>query len=195
MVLKINRAQLAKVYERAPILRRLFKVFYKTYSLLTKIDCPGGRRMRQYISLPAGHAICCGCGWCLWQFSPWLALRHALFFFRGEIFGNILWLVLAFLALGFGLFVTAWSALEWSNDYFILTKDRVLMQRMLIGMFDSRQETPMTAVLSTGLERSFLGRLIGFGTVTARAYTGDLALPNLPDPDLVFAFWNIAERP
>ncbi|MEA5077380.1 MAG: cyclic nucleotide-binding domain-containing protein [Anaerolineaceae bacterium] len=187
MVLKINRAQLAKVYERAPILRRLFKVFYKTYSLLTKIDLPW-RQAHETVYILTRRTR-----YLLWlRVVPLAVLALAgftalLYFSFVAKFGNILWLVLAFLALGFGLFVTAWSALEWSNDYFILTKDRVLMQRMLIGMFDSRQETPMTAVLSTGLERSFLGRLIGFGTVTARAYTGDLALPNLPDPDLVFA--------
>lgn len=187
MVLKIRRSDLVKVYENAPILRRLFKVFYKTYSLLTKIDLPW-RQPHETVYILTRRT----------RFILWLrifplaslavagfsALLYLSFVAR---FGNILWLVLAFLALGFGLFITAWSALEWSNDYFILTRDRVLMQRMLIGMFDSRQETPMSAVLSTGMERSFLGRMVGFGSVTARAYTGNLNLPNLPDPDLIFA--------
>lgn len=187
MVLKIKRANLVKVYEQAPILRRLFKVFYKTYALLTKIDLPW-RQPHETVYILTRRT----------RFLLWLrilplallavAVFSALLYFSFVAkFGNVLWLVLAFLALGFGLFVTAWSALEWSNDYFILTRDRVLMQRMLIGMFDSRQETPMSAVLSTGLERSFIGRLFGFGSVTARAYTGNLSLPNLPDPDLIFA--------
>jgi hypothetical protein len=187
MVLKIKRSNLASLYDHAPVLRRLFKVFYKTYLLLTKVDLPWRQPQETVYILTRRTRFL------LWvRIFPLALLALAgfsalLYLYFVAKFGNVLWLVLAFLALGFGLFITAWSALEWSNDYFILTRDRVLMQRMLIGMFDSRQETPMTAVLSTGLERSFLGRMVGFGSVTARAYTGNLSLPNLPDPDLIFA--------
>ncbi len=45
----------------------------------------------------------------------------------------------------------------------------------------------MSAILSTGLNASFAGRVFGFGAVTARAYTGDLRFNNLPDPDLILA--------
>ncbi len=187
MVLKIKRANLMAVYEAAPILRRVFHQFYKTYQLLCKVDLPW-RQPEETVYLLTRRTR-----FLLWlRVLPLLALSLVGFGLLLSLsftakFGTILWLVLAFLALGFGLFLTGWSALEWSNDYFILTRDRVLMQRLLIGMFDSRQETPMSAILSTGLDSSFLGRLIGFGAVTARAYTGDLRLPNLPDPDLVFA--------
>jgi hypothetical protein len=57
----------------------------------------------------------------------------------------------------------------------------------MIGFFESRQETPMNAILSTGLNASFAGRVFGFGAVTARAYTGDLRFNNLPEPDLILA--------
>jgi hypothetical protein len=103
------------------------------------------------------------------------------------MYGSEVWLVLAFIFLGGGCLLGAWAALEWSNDYFILTRDRVLIQKLMIGFFESRQETPMSAILSTGLNASFAGRMFGFGAVTARAYTGDLRFNNLPDPDLILA--------
>lgn len=187
ILLKIPRANLVRVYEYAPILKRVFALFYRTYHLLCRLDLPW-RQPQETVYLLTRRTR-----FILWTRVIPLVLVF-LVVFSGLLywsfiasFASVLWLVLSFLVLGIGLFLTGWSALEWSNDYFILTRDRVLMQRMLIGLFDSRQETPMTAVLSTGLDRSFLGRVVGFGAVTARAYTGDLRLPNLPDPDLIFA--------
>lgn len=96
-------------------------------------------------------------------------------------------LFLSILALCAGSGVALWSALEWTNDYLIVTKRRVTMQRQMVGFYEGRQESPWEAVLSIGLDTSALSRVIGFGTVTVRSYTGDLRLERLPEPDLVYA--------
>lgn len=93
-------------------------------------------------------------------------------------------LALAVLLLGMGL--TAWAAVEWSNDYFFITRERVLVQKKLIGFFESRQESPFSAILSTGLETSFVGRAVGYGAITLRSYTGNLRFINLPTADLIY---------
>lgn len=187
MVLKISHQNLKKIYEGTPILRRTFALFLRSYRLLCKLELRW-REPQETLYLLSRRSK-----FFLWiRIIPLVLISFTLFggllYFAFTVkFGSVIWLILAFLALGMGIFITGWAAMEWSNDYFILTRERVLMQRQLVGVYDSRQETPMSAVLSTGLDRSFIGRLFGFGTVTARAYTGDLRLGNLPDPDLIFA--------
>jgi CRP-like cAMP-binding protein len=99
---------------------------------------------------------------------------------------NTMLMVLSLVMLLLGMLLTAWSALEWSNDYFVITSDRVLVQKTLIGFFDSRQESPYNAILSTGLESSFWGRLIGFGTINLKSYTGKLSFKRLPHPEIIY---------
>ncbi len=94
--------------------------------------------------------------------------------------------ILALFVLLLGAALTGWSALEWSNDYFFITRDRVLVQKKLIGFFESRQESPFSAILSLGLDTSFIGRAIGYGAVTLRSYTGNLRFSNLPVADLIY---------
>ncbi len=99
-------------------------------------------------------------------------------------FGLLLALSLVALIAGSGL--CAWAGLEWSNDYFILTRERVAVQKKLIGFYDRRHESPVNAILSVGIDTSFLGRLLGYGTVTVRTYTGDLHFERLPFPYLIY---------
>lgn len=85
-----------------------------------------------------------------------------------------------------GLLFCGWAALEWTNDFFIITRERVIIQKKLIGFFESRHESPMSAILSTGLETTILGRIIGFGAVTLRSYTGNIRFKRLPSPHLIY---------
>lgn len=101
---------------------------------------------------------------------------------------NQLLLVLAFLVLLLGILSSVWGAAEWANDVFIITNLRVIAQRQLYGFFDSRQESPTSAILSTGFDTSLMGRLIGFGTVNLRSYTGEIFFKSLPFPQTIFEY-------
>ncbi len=94
--------------------------------------------------------------------------------------------IVAWVVLLLGIGLTAWAALEWTNDYFFITRERVLVQKKLIAFFESRQESPFSAILSTGLETSFVGRAVGYGAITLRSYTGNLRFNNLPSADLIY---------
>jgi len=91
-------------------------------------------------------------------------------------------LIFALFILLLGAFVSIWAGLEWTNDYFFITAERVLIQKKMAGFFDSRQESPYNAILSTGVESSFWGRLIGFGSIHLHSYTGDITFKRLPYP-------------
>ena len=95
-------------------------------------------------------------------------------------------LVMALFVLLLGVFLSIWAGLEWTNDYFFLTAERVLVQKKMVGFFDSRQESPYSAILSTGLETSVWGRAMGYGAIHLRSYTGDLTFKRLPYPGVIF---------
>ncbi|MEL7590551.1 MAG: cyclic nucleotide-binding domain-containing protein [Anaerolineaceae bacterium] len=95
-------------------------------------------------------------------------------------------LMLALFILLLGVFLSTWAGLEWTNDYFFLTAERVLVQKKMVGFFDTRQESPYSAILSTGLETSVWERLLGFGSIHLRSYTGDLTFKHLPYPDVIY---------
>ncbi len=110
--------------------------------------------------------------------------------FSSKDFSQLL-MILAFLVLLAGIMVSIWAAVEWANDYFIISNLRVIAQRQLYGFFDSRQESPLSAILSTGFDTSLMGRLIGYGTVNLRSYTGEISFKKLPFPQTIFEFLEI----
>lgn len=78
-----------------------------------------------------------------------------------------------------------WEYLDWANDYSIVTSKRVLFQERVVLLYESRQEEPMTAVLSVSTFSSQVGRLLGFGDVIVYTYAGQIRLPALKDYDQV----------
>jgi hypothetical protein len=188
ILLRIRRESLSAISSQSPMMQRVFTLMRRSYLLQVKLVFPWHETSETLYLICRRHPLF------LWlRVVPLAILTLAGFSgllslaFRGHT-GSALWLVTAFLVLAIGVLISAWAAMEWANDYFILTRDRVLMQRLVVGFYDSRAETPMSAILSTGMDATFFGRVFGFGAVTARAYTGDLRLKQLPDPDLVQAF-------
>ncbi len=87
------------------------------------------------------------------------------------------------LLIGLGWMV--WTAVDWSNDYAVITNRRVVFLEKILLIYDSRQEVPLDAILADDLRTSYLGRLIGYGTVLIRTYTGQIVLSQLAYPELV----------
>lgn len=81
----------------------------------------------------------------------------------------------------------AWSGLDWSNDYFIITDQRIVWMERVAGIYDSRQEAPLSTILSVDVNRSFWGQVIGYGDVVVKTYTVPLILQNQRHPTQVAA--------
>lgn len=107
--------------------------------------------------------------------------------FASKEFSTFL-IVLAFLVLLGDILVSVWSTAEWANDQFIVTSERVAAQRKMYGLFDSRQESPIGAILSTAFDTSLIGRLVGYGTVSLKSYTGEIHFKSLPYPESIFNY-------
>lgn len=102
----------------------------------------------------------------------------------GENFPSV-WLALAFTLFALGLGV--WNAIDWGNDFNIVTNRRALMLEKVIALYDNRQETPMQWVLAVSVSTSPLGRLLNYGEVIIRTYTGQLVFHNTAYPNALAA--------
>lgn len=86
----------------------------------------------------------------------------------GSLFATLVWL--------------GWLLLDWSNDYYVVTNERVVWLEKVIGLYDSRQESPLRMIVSVGVEVNQFGRFLDYGNVIVRTYVGrvDFATVNHP---------------
>ncbi len=181
----INRDVLLRLAEANPVIRKAFSLLFLTLKHRLRLHLPW---------LGKGEKV------------RLISRRHPFFFFSRIVLINLvsislttllissvfsyrgfsIWLfLLGIIVFILGGLVSAWAALEWTNDYVFITTERVLVQKKLIGFFESRQEVPLNAILSTGMETSLPGRIIGYGAVNLRSYNGNLRFVKLPAPGLI----------
>ncbi|HSG25535.1 MAG TPA: cyclic nucleotide-binding domain-containing protein [Anaerolineales bacterium] len=95
--------------------------------------------------------------------------------------------ILGFMLLVFSILWSAWEILDWRNDYFILTNQRVIWIEQMVLQAAARMEAPLAAVQSVDVQTSLIGRMLGYGHVLVRTFTGtgSLKLTNVDDPKLM----------
>jgi hypothetical protein len=93
----------------------------------------------------------------------------------------IVWLaaLLSFLAI---LAWMAWLVVDWGNDYYIVTNQRVVWLEKVVGIYDSRQESPLNMVLAVGIEQNPFGRALDFGDVVVRTFVGRIVFKHVNHP-------------
>ena len=69
----------------------------------------------------------------------------------------------------------AWNIFNWSNDYYILTNQRMVWIEKVAGVYDSRQEAPLSSLMSVGVSKTRLGNLVGYADVTVRTFVGPIS--------------------
>ncbi len=98
--------------------------------------------------------------------------------------GAVCSLGLAFIAILWGL----WNWIDWGNDYYIVTDQRVVWVEKVIWLYESRDEAPLTTILAVNTTSSFLGRLMHYGSVIIKTFTGEITFRNLRDPHRMVEF-------
>src|SRR5688500_10359620 len=76
-----------------------------------------------------------------------------------------------------------WIAIDWSNDYYIVTNQRVVWLEKVVGIYDSRMESPISTVLSVGVEANQFGRILDYGNVIIRTFVGRIIFSNVDHPE------------
>lgn len=91
-----------------------------------------------------------------------------------------------------------WVWLDWRNDYYLVTSQRVIWLEKIILVYDNRQEAPLAKVLSLGIDSSQIGRILGFGNVNVNTFTGRVALREIANPqqvrNLVDEYWKRSQE-
>jgi CRP-like cAMP-binding protein len=86
-----------------------------------------------------------------------------------------------------------WRIIDWGNDYYIVTNQRVIWLEKVIGLYDSRQEAPLSTILSVGIETDMIGRVLDYGNVIVRTFVGKLEFDYVDHPaqaaDMIREFW------
>jgi len=75
-----------------------------------------------------------------------------------------------------------WTWIDWGNDFYVVTEDRVAWVEKVVWLHDQRKELPLGSILSANLSTNQLQRWIGYGDVVVRTYTGDLTMRNARHP-------------
>lgn len=190
-VLRIRGSKARAIAEAYPVLHAAFTLFQKTYQL-TSTENLSWRAKDEGVELfSRRHPFFLFLRLFLTGGAFLVVFSFLLFSAMASLSYFVPLLILSFVELIMGIVICAWSGLEWGNDYFILTRERVCVQKKLIGFYESRHESPVNAVLSVGVDTSLMGRLFGFGTVTIRTYTGDLQFKRLPYPYIIYEFLEV----
>lgn len=89
----------------------------------------------------------------------------------------------------------AWLYLDWGNDFYIVTNQRVVYLEKVIGLYDNRQEAPMSTILSVNTESDYWGRqLFDYGTVIVRTFVGQIRMTYVRHPlqaaAMIEEYWN-----
>ncbi|NIS82353.1 MAG: cyclic nucleotide-binding domain-containing protein [Anaerolineales bacterium] len=89
--------------------------------------------------------------------------------------------------LGMGVAIPAvllilWRRIDWGNDYYIVTNRRAVWLEKVIGVYDSRIEAPLHMVLSVSVSTEVVGRMLGYGDVIIRTFTGRVVFQNVENP-------------
>jgi len=81
-----------------------------------------------------------------------------------------------------------WNWLDWENDYYIVTNQRVIWLEKIIALYESRNEAPLDTVLAVNVSSSQLGRILDYGNVNVRTFTGGILMRNVYRPNLFASY-------
>jgi CRP-like cAMP-binding protein len=84
----------------------------------------------------------------------------------------------ATLALVYGI----WSAVDWGNDYYLITNRRVVAIRRVPLVYDDRQEAPLSMIQSVSVSSSLRERPFGYGDVVVQTFTRPIVFESIPRP-------------
>ena len=89
-----------------------------------------------------------------------------------------------------GFLVGVWQWIDWGNDYYIVTNQRVLWLEKVIAIYESSTESPLDQIQSVMTISSFWGRRFGYGEVNVLTFTGGILMRNMERPQLFTDFVN-----
>lgn len=109
-----------------------------------------------------------------------IGIALAYFLLSGEI--SLLDILLPLAVMIAAISWVVWTWIDWSNDYYIVTSQRVVRQEKILVFSDSRKEAPLDTVLAVNITSDQLGRLLDYGNVDIRTFTGGVMMSQMSQP-------------
>jgi len=78
-----------------------------------------------------------------------------------------------------------WSAVDWGNDYYLITNRRVVAIRRIPLVYDDRQEAPLSMIQSVSVSSTLRQRPLGYGDVVVNTFTRPIVFESIPHPTTV----------
>jgi len=102
---------------------------------------------------------------------------------------NQLWIAWAGAALELPIAAwLVWNWIDWGNDFYIVTNQRLIYLEKIIGIYDSRQETPLSSIMSVNVQTDdTIQRALQMGDVVVRTFSGPITLKNMANPGALAA--------
>jgi hypothetical protein len=182
-LLQIGWEKLDELCESMPLLSEFIEMMVDSYYLGLRIYPDWRDPKEPLVVVVRRHAIM------MWlKILPVLAggVVLTLFFLYLYFFAfanTLVFLILAAVIAVAAAGVIYWLYIDWDNDYFAVTNKRVVSAQKIILLYESRQESPLDAVLSVSANTNYLGRLLSYGNVVMKTYTGILSFDNIPNPE------------
>ena len=179
-LLILSRQDFEKLYKSDPQLKINLEIAIKSRQLARSLMFQWLRPDEVIYFLARKHPIV------LYQklVAPLVALCIPLFFFYAWFFisGFVIVALAAWFSLVAVILWAAWLIIDWGNDYYIVTNQRVVWLEKVIGIYDSRMESPISTVLSVGVEANQFGRIMDYGNVIVRTFVGKILFNHVNHP-------------
>jgi len=192
ILLALDREEFERLFKKSPQLRLNLDVAVKSRQLARSLRFKWVRHDEVIYFLARKHPIV------LYEklILPVLGVILPLGLFLAWYFMTPVFIVLfaAILSLIADVLWVVWVVIDWGNDYYIVTNQRVVWLEKVIGLFDSRQESPISTILSVSVETSQLGRILDYGDVIIRTFVGKVTFSHVTHPEqaqnMIEEYWN-----
>ena len=101
---------------------------------------------------------------------------------------NLLHWLFGLVGLGLSLFSGVWiwwRYIDWGNDFYIVTNQRIIWLEKVVGLYENRQDAPFGTVVSLGTTTDQYGRWFHYGDVNVRTFIGQLTLIHVHQPEVL----------
>lgn len=191
-LLVLSRADFEKLYKNAPHIKINLELAVRSRQLARRMNFKWLRPDEVIYFLARKHSIV------LWEKLTLplmlLILPFALFYIRIFYVPLVIFPLVGGLLLFLLLIWIFWLWIDWGNDYYIVTNQRVVWLEKVVGIYDSRQESPIGTILSVGVESSRIGKILDYGNVIVRTFVGKIPFNQVGHPNeaakMVEEYWN-----
>ena len=190
-LLVLSREDFQTFYKSIPQLRLNFDLAIRSRQLARKLQFEWLRPDEVIYFLARKHPVV------LYQKLVWpvfLLFVPIFLFYAWIVFARSAVVIAAVIAsLLFIALWILWYVLDWENDYYIVTNQRVVWLEKVIGIYESRQESPLNTILSVAVETTQLGRILDYGDVIVRTWVGKIPFNEVSHPeqaqDMIEEYW------